>query len=314
MKRGSFVGHRGVFLELLKRMKSDRFIYLLLVLAMLFFAGAFYAGKVGIALISPAALTFWRFIIAMLVLLPFALKQPRERFIPRVQDIPLFITIGFVGIFLYHYLVFLALKDTSSVNASVLGAFTPLLTSALAVLWLKEKLSVGRLASLCFAFFGVLLALTGGNWRVLFEMRFNRGDLIMLFAVFFLAIYNVLSKKALVRYTPLSVLFWAMVVSNVLAFPIFLWERPWETFPWHSLPVWASVFYMGVFPSACGYLFLQMGIRAIGVTRCVPFLNLVSIFAMLLSLLFYGQQSLSSAQVISSFVIIIAVYLNSRLA
>ncbi len=301
-------------LELLKKMKGDRFIYLLLVLAMLSFAGAFHAGKVGIALISPAALTFWRFIIAMFLLLPFALKQPRERFIPRVQDVPLFVMIGFMGIFMYHYLFFTALIDTSPVNASVLGSFTPLLTSALAVVWLKEKLSGGRLISLCVAFFGVLLALTGGNWRVLSEMRFNRGDLMMLAAVFFLAIYNVLSRKALARYTPLSVLFWAMVVSNVLVLPVFLWERPWDTFPWSSVPAWASVFYMGIFPSALGYLFYQMGIQKIGVTRCVPLFNIVPVFAMLLSLLFYGQQSLSLAQVISSFIIIIAVYLNSRLA
>ena len=302
------------FLELLKKMKGDRFIYLLLVLAMLSFAGAFHAGKVGIALISPAALTFWRFIIAMFALLPFALKQPREQFIPKMQDIPLLGMIGFVGIFMYHYLFFMALKDTSPVNASVLGSFTPLLTSALAVIWLKEKISGGRLLSLCVAFFGVLLALTGGDWRILLEMRFNRGDLLMLAAVFFLAVYNVLSKKALVRYAPLSVLFWAMVVSNILVLPVFLWESPWDTFPWHSASAWASVFYMGIFPSAFGYLFYQMGIKRIGVTRCVPFLNLVSIFAMLLSLLFYGQQSLSSAQIISSFIIIIAVYLNSRLA
>ena len=295
-------------------MKSDRLIYLLLVLAMLSFAGAFHAGKVGIALISPAALTFWRFIIAMFALLPFALRQPRERFIPKIEDIPLFGMIGFTGIFMYHYLFFMALEDTSPVNASVLGSFTPLLTSALAVIWLKEKLSGGRFLSLCVAFFGVLLALTGGDPRVLSEIRFNRGDLVMLSAVFFLSIYNVLSKKALVRYAPLSVLFWAIVVSNLLVFPVFLLERPWETFPWHSAPAWASVIYMGIFPSAFGYLFYQMGIQKIGVTRCVPFLNLVSIFAMLLSLLFYGQQSLSLAQIISSFIIIAAVYLNSRLA
>ena len=137
---------------------------------------------------------------------------------------------------------------------------------------------------------------------------------MMLAAVFFLAIYNVLSRKALARYTPLSVLFWAMVVSNVLVLPVFLWERPWDTFPWSSVPAWASVFYMGIFPSALGYLFYQMGIQKIGVTRCVPLFNIVPVFAMLLSLLFYGQQSLSLAQVISSFIIIIAVYLNSRLA
>lgn len=295
------------------KQQSDRVTYFLLTLMAFFFAGAFHAGKIGMAIATPAALVFTRFLIASIFLLPFLLRQPKENYLPRKEDLPLLCLLGLTGIFLYNYLFFKALATTSAVNAAVLGSLGPLLTSLMAAAWGKERLGFLRLGALLLALFGVLLALCNGNWGMLIDMRFNSGDLYMLAAVLFLSIYNVASKKALQRFNPLSVLFLSMIVGVAISAPLFLFERPWETLPFRSLPFWAAVSYMGICASAGGFLFLQTGIRNIGVNRSIPFVNLTAVFTILIALLVHGQAAITWAQAAAAAAIISGVLINSRM-
>lgn len=300
-------------LRLVFKKQSDGVTYLLLTTMALSFAGAFHAGKFGMGISTPAALVFMRFLIAVLFLLPFVLRQKEKDYLPHMRDLPLILLLGLTGIFLYNYLFFRALETTSAVNASVLGALGPLLTSVMAAAWARERLGWMRLGALSLALFGVLLALCKGDWRVLVNLRFNSGDLYMLAAIFFLSVYNVASKKALLRFTPLSILFLTVIVALLIDTPLFLLERPWATLPYRSLGFWASVSYMAICATAGGFLFLQIGIRNIGVNRSIPFVNLTSVFTMLIALFLHGQGSLSWVQVVSATAIISGVLINSRL-
>lgn len=277
------------------------------------FAGAFHAGKFGISVSTPAALVFTRFLIAAFFLFPFVIGQRKKDYIPKAQDLPLIFILGLTGIFLYNYLFFRALETTSAVNASVLGALGPLLTSVMATLWAREHLGWTRFWALLLALSGVLLALSKGNWTILINLRFNAGDLYMLAAILFLSIYNVLSKKALLRFSPLSILFLTVIAALLIDLPLFLAERPWSSLPFHSVGFWASVTYMAICATAGGFLFLQIGIRNIGVNRSIPFVNLTSVFTMLIALFLHGQSALSWVHIVSASAIITGIVINSRL-
>ena len=292
---------------------GDFFTYLLVISTPLFFAGAFHAAKIAITLASPMSVLFWRFSLALVVLLPFMLRQPREKRILHKKDLPLFLATGILGILLYHLLVFIALQHTSAVNTAVIGSFAPLLTSVAAAIWAKETLGLKRLGTLLLALFGVLLTLSKGDLNTFVEMQFNRGDVIMLISVVFLTAYNVVSKAVLKHYTALTALFYATLVAILVATPFYLLERPWTTFNWTSWPLWGSLFYMAAGATAMGYLFFQIGIKRLGVSRTVPFLNLTPIFSIIISIFLNGSASISSVQVLSSLIIVLGVYLNSRL-
>lgn len=293
--------------------QSDGVTYLLLTLMAFLFAGAFHAGKAGVAVAQPAALVFTRFLVATLFMVPFIAFRPAKGSAPRKADLPLLFFLGLTGIFLYHYLFFKALVTTSAVNASVLAALGPLLTSVLAALWGKERFGMARLGALLLALSGVLLALCNGDWNVLVGVRFNVGDLYMLGAVFFLSLYHIGSKRALERFAPASALFWSMAASLVVSLPLFLLERPWLTLPVRSAVFWSSVFYMAICASAVGFLFLQIGIRNVGVNRSVPFINLTSVFAMLIAVVLHGRGSVTWVQVVSACAVISGVLINSRI-
>ncbi len=290
---------------------GDAFVCFLLTIAMLSFSGAFYAGKTGVAVASPMVLTFLRFVIALCCLLPFYLRQPREQVVPRREDYPLLCFLGFTGMFLYHFLFFVSLLSTSPVNASVIGSFAPAVMTVMAALLVHEPLPFKRVCALALALFGVLLALCRGDVSVFANLRFAAGDLFMLAAVFATAIYNTISKKALARYTPLSILTIAIFVAVLVSAPFFMLDIQRTDF--RNPVLWASVAYMGVLPSCVGYLFLQIGVKHLGVGRAGQFFNLVPIFSILLSLVISGAERVTPAQVASSLIIIAGVVWNSRI-
>lgn len=290
---------------------GDAFVCFLLTLGALSFAGAFYAGKAGVSVASPMTLTFLRFLIAFFCLLPFYLRQPKETAIPRWDDVPLLFFLGFTGMFLYHYLFFVSLLSTSPVNAAVLGSLGPVVITLMAAALLRERLPLQRICAMLLALFGVLLALCGGDVSVFAELRFARGDLIMLSALFAMGLYNTYSKKALVRYSPLTVLTFAILTAVLISAPFFAWELLHADM---SSPVlWASVAYMGIFPSCVGYFFLQVGVKRLGVSRAGQFFSLVPIFSMLLSFAISGAERVTLAQVASCAIIIPSVVWNSRI-
>ena len=81
----------------------------LMVVATLFFSGAFIAGKFSIAEFPVYSLTFFRFLIAAVILFLIMWKR-RENFILEKTDIPRIILLSLLGMVGYHVLFFTALK------------------------------------------------------------------------------------------------------------------------------------------------------------------------------------------------------------
>src|ERR1700761_6556137 len=94
--------------------------YLLLALASLFWAGNTIVGRAAVGLVPPATLTFFRWALAFLVLLPFALPYLRSDW-PAIRRnlvaITLFALIGSAG---YNIIAYLALHYTQAINSLLL--------------------------------------------------------------------------------------------------------------------------------------------------------------------------------------------------
>lgn len=290
---------------------SDGAVYALVIFAMALFAGAFYAAKAAVVIVPPITLTFLRFLVALALLIPLFLRQPKTQIVPATRDLPLLFLIGATGMFLYHYLFFVSLETTSPVNSSVLGSFGPIMTSVMAVLIIHEPFRLQRFGALFLALAGVLVTLCNGNLSLLASLQFNRGDLVMLTGVVCLAFYNTVSKKALARYTPTTVLTFAIASAVLLSAPGFVIH--FGEIPWKSATLWGATLYMGIFPSFIGYLSMQVAIKQIGVSRTAPFVNVTPVFSILIAVLFFGTASVSLAQIVSCAMIIAGVFWNSRI-
>ncbi|MEG0292293.1 MAG: DMT family transporter [Anaerovoracaceae bacterium] len=282
-------------------------VYVMMLLATVFWSGAFIAGKYNAPYIPPFTLTFLRFAIATVVLY-VVIKVMKVEFQLKKEHIPLFLVTGIVGMFGYHVFFFWTFKYTSAINASIIAASSPITTSIFVAIFMKQFVSKRQLAGIGISFLGVILTITGMNVNLLREFSLNIGDLFMLIATILWAIYSVFSKAKCNHIPPIIITFYSFLVCTIFVIPFSVYEKPWTFLPQAPMAAWISIVYMAIFPSVIGYLTQQYAIKEIGPTRASNFVNLIPIFSMILAIIILGEE-LVWAKVFTAIMIIFGVLL-----
>lgn len=292
---------------------SDKKITLLMVLTSVFWSGAFITGKISVGQFPPFALTLFRFLFALPFIFGILYFREPGNLIPRGRQWLPLIGLGFIGTFCYHSLFFTALKYTTAINSSLIGAMNPMFTALLAAVFFSERLTPQRLFGFILSFGGVFLVITNGNLQIVLQFRFNKGDLIMLIAVCCFAVYSLLSRRFMKQYllSPLMVTAYTFLICVIISIPFFVWENPSAYIFKTSPSGWLSILYMSVFASVLGYLFQMVSIQRIGAPRTAVFINLVPIFTIIQSVTVLGE-SITLMKLIGAAIVISGVYLTTR--
>lgn len=283
-------------------------IYFLMVVAAFVWSGAFIAGKFAVPHMPVFTLTFLRFLIASAVLYPIMRvhnnHHPEDKFKLTKQYIPLFLFTGIVGMAGYHTLFFTALKYTSAINSSIIGAMNPIITTLIAVIFTKQKTPLFQIAGILISFAGVVLTISGADLNVLVSMNFNKGDIFMAAAVICWASYAVMSREKGADVPPLALTFYSFLFCTCFLIPFVIAEHP----SFNSIPATAicSIVFMAVFSSVIGYMLQQIAIKKIGASKSSVFINLVPVFSIILSVIILGEELLP-VKIFTSFLIITGV-------
>jgi len=262
--------------------------YVLLLLTTLFWGANAVAGKLAVGHVSPFALTFLRWIVALAILLPFAAK-PLRRDWPKIRgNLPLLGMLGVVGFTCFNAAMYSALTLTSAVNVSIEQGAIPLVIIVLNFLLFHVKATWLQLAGFLLSLIGVGLTASHGDLLRLTALDINFGDLLMLFAVVVYGIYTVA-----LRFKPdihwLSMITVLAMVALLSSVPLLFWEYATGSLILPDLLGWAIVIYTAVLPSALAQVFYIRGNELIGANRAGLFVNLVPIFGTLLSILVLGE-------------------------
>jgi drug/metabolite transporter (DMT)-like permease len=292
---------------------SENRVSILMVFTAIFWSGAFITGKIAVLEFPPFALTFFRFLLALPFIFALLYSKEKEKWLPKGRQwIPLVI-LGIIGTFFYHVLFFSALRYTTAINSSLIGATNPVLTTIMAALFFNEGLKQKRIVGIIFSFIGVFLIVTNADWQLISTFSFNPGDVLMFSAVFSWALYALLGRGYMRQYSlsPLMVTSYTFFICVVISIPFVLWENPASYLSKTSVSGWASIFYMSIFASVLGYLVQMFAIERIGASRAAVFVNLVPIFTIIQSILILNE-SFSLFKCIGALSIITGVYLATR--
>ena len=280
-------------------------------LSAFFWAGAFIAGKLSVPFIPAFTLTFLRFFIATIILYFVVRSKDKSNYKLTKKDIPIFLFTGIIGMFGYHIFFFTALKYTTAINSSLIGATNPIVTTILCVIFLKDKITPKRAIGIILSFLGVFLTITSANFSLMRDLSLNKGDLLMLIAVCMWAAYSVFSKKVMHRFSPLILTFYTFLFCTLFLIPFVLYEKPWVFMgqvPYYSF---LAVVYMSIFASVIGYLVQQMSIKQIGPSKTSIFINLVPICSIIFSVTIL-KESISIIKVFTTLLIITGVYICQK--
>jgi drug/metabolite transporter (DMT)-like permease len=177
--------------------------------------------KLSAGAIFPAEIGFYRWLLAGLLFTPFLLPQVwRNRAAIRPHLGKVFV-LGVLGMAMYQSLAYFAAGITSATNMGIILSLMPLMSLALSIAWLGQRLSYGALLGALVSFFGVLEVVSPAS-RQLLHQGLNSGDLMMLVATLAYALYSFLLKKWQLRLPPMQLLYLQVLVAIVVLLPLFL--------------------------------------------------------------------------------------------
>src|SRR5699024_8232244 len=143
----------------------------------------------------PAALSFWRWAIALVFVLPILhVRAEPTSGLSIMQSGPLFIP-GLLSICMFTILMYIAAHSTSAVNSALLQSTMPVVIPVMAILILHEAISRNQVQGILIALAGVLVILTQGRPDNLLALHFHIGDLYMIAAVLCWSLFSVLLRK-----------------------------------------------------------------------------------------------------------------------
>lgn len=284
--------------------------YLLLTLAPLTWAGNFIVGRFIHEQVPPVSLTMWRWLIALAVLLPFTVPVLlRQRHLIR-RYWKLIAVLGITGTALFHTLVYQALYFTEAINAALFLSTTPVVIVGLSWLLFRDPVTSRQALGIVISLCGAIAIIMRGDFSLLLQLQFNKGDIWMLAAVPNWALYCVLLRRLPGEFHPLVLLTATVAFGLIVLTPAYLWELiTVGAFAINAATV-ASIFYVGLFASVIAYICWNRGVVLVGATRAGLFMHLVPIFSALLAISILGE-SLRTFHLVGIALVFTGIYLTN---
>ncbi|MDO7788180.1 DMT family transporter [Desulforamulus aquiferis] len=285
--------------------------YLLLVLATLFWGGNFVVARNLLQIVPPFHLSIMRLGVAFLLFLPFAWSEWKEHKSLILKHWRIIVLFSVTGIAAFNALLYVALQSTTSINASLVNSTAPMLIVILSAIFLKDRLFKLQYLGIVMSFTGVIWVISRGSIYWFANLHFNKGDLLVILAVIFWAIYSILMKKWGEQLPQKATFLTTLFLGFIILLPFFFWESTQSSFSYQelSLGMWLAVFYIGFFPSVVSFLCWNYGVISVGPSKASNFLHLIVIFSGLFALFIgetYSLVQFSGAVIIISGVLIVS--------
>ena len=264
--------------------------YLLLTLTPFFWSCNWIIGRALHEDMPPMALTFFRWLLASLVLIPFVVSKlardwPTIRAHWRTMAL-----LGSIGIALHNAIAYIGLNYTTATNGVVLNSFIPVMIIAMAWAFFGERLTRVQLLGVAVSLVGVLAILSGGSLATLARFRLNAGDLCVILAMAMWSLYTVLLRRRPLGLDRLSFLFVLAILGVVIMLPLWLGETLLIRSPVWSARAFAALIGVAIFSSVLAYIFWNRGVELLGPAVAGLFVHLMPVFGALLAWLFLGER------------------------
>jgi drug/metabolite transporter (DMT)-like permease len=258
------------------------------------------------ALIKPFGLNVVRVIVTTALFWLMLWWEKPEKKIQK-KDLPLFLLCGLTGVAINQLLFIKGLSMTYSTHGALLMLSTPIVITIVAFFFLKEMLSIGRLA-------GLLLGIGGAAVLILSKEKSGSGSNVLLGDLFIItnaisySFYFVLVKPLILKYSPLQVITWVFTMGSVFIIPVG-WQE-FVTAPWESFTAlnYSAIAFVVLGATFLAYLFNIYGLHHLNASATGAYIYLQPIFATVVAMIFLDEP-FSWLKGISAIMIFTGVYL-----
>ncbi|MBD1713473.1 DMT family transporter [Staphylococcus aureus] len=243
---------------------------------------AFPMIKIALNDFSAESLSAFRLILATIILLPFVIIKKLPT--PELRDIPVIFILGFCGFVIYHTALNFGETLISAGISGILVSTTPIFSSALAYIFLKEHFSKWNWLSSLVAFIGIsIISISKDDYTTINVL----GVFIILLASFSESLCFTFQKKYIEKYGFIAFTLYTIMASSpfmLIFIPEIINDIHGATFT--SI---VSVLYLAIFPTIIPYVLLAYIVKSVGVSDATMSLYLTPIVSLLLSYLLLDE-------------------------
>ena len=258
-------------------------------LAMLFWAFGMIVVKDAAGIVPPAALSFFRCLIALALLYPLCRRALHAQFPLMIREWKIIALLGallFVG---GNGMLFVGLQFTTAVNAGLINSAVPVGIVAVAWLIYRDRLTLVQGVGVALSLVGVIFLIARGDLEVLANFRPNLGDLFVCISIVSWSFYAVMLRRVPPELDRLNLLFGILLTGAIVVFPFWILENIYYAptrFVWELL--WASG-YNAMFASILAMFWWNHTLQEMGPGRAGLFVHLIPVYTVFLAMWFLGE-------------------------
>ena len=263
----------------------------LLIASSFFWSGNFFSGKIAfLSDLSPFKLSFFRWILALLILLPFTYAQIIKDLEYYKKNILLMTIISILGVTIFNSFTYISLQTTMVINSTLMASVAPVMMIGFSWLIFRTKTTTLQFTGIVLSLLGAFAIVLKGNLNNLYNLYFTAGDLWMLAAVVSWCLYSVLLKKIDSKTSQLANLEVMIIIGVIFIIPFYIMESFNSTYlPSTGLDL-AIIGYVAVFASIVAFFSWNKGVSIIGPNRASLFLHLIPVFSAIWAISFLNEK------------------------
>lgn len=276
-------------------------------IAVMIWSGNMLVNRMAVGVIVPGDISFYRWLVAGLVLTPMcwpALRRNRQQIVANLGKL---FVLSLFGMVLYPSIAYVAALSINAGQSGVILGLFPVFTLVLGRLIFKQNISAIGTIGAVISLLGVSIFVSKGSPVNLFHEHIAVGEGWMIIAVLCYAFYSLLLKHwqssiALPVWVSLNV---QVLCTILLLSPIF-WAFGEHSFNSHALGL---VGYAGVIASLGAPYCWMRGVALLGAPRASIFMNFLPILSAIMAYMLLGE-TLSSIQLAAGAIIFLGVSLT----
>lgn len=274
--------------------------YILLGITILFFSTMEVVSSTLKNVINPLQLTFLRFLIGGVVLLPLVIKRKEK---VQSSDLLFFLVLGVLNIFISMGSLQFAINMGKASTAAILISSNPIFVLLFSSIILKERVTIDRIACIIFGIAGISIIIykgdTGGDTAL---------SLILgMLASLTFGLYTVLGKLKSEGVSSITMICYSSILGSLLYVPVLLFNG----IPLFTIPqgTFLKILYLGVVLSGIAYITYMEALKLLTASKGAMVFFLKPVIASILAIVFLGE-ALSLKTAVGMLLVLAGIFVN----
>jgi len=288
--------------------KQKLFGHLALLFTGILFGINYWVSKNLTGVLPVEALVVFRTLGATTIFWGFSLIFPREKIAKK--DFLWLALMGIIGIAINQIFFFSGLKLSNPVDVSIIHVSNPFFVLLLTFIFLKTKIPKVKIIGIIIGAVGAIILIVNGG-RIDFQHEYIKGNLFILINTFAYALYLVMAKPLLKKYSILTIMKWAYLAGSLVVIPYGLGQSIAVDYQSLTTVSIVSIVYIIVAITFLAYLLSIYALKRFSPPVVSFYVYLQPLFAALIAIIL-KKEILNYYQLVAAIFIFVGVYFVSK--